>query len=111
MGRGARALRGTDDFRRLREEIGRRDTDIDEMKAELKDLRSSLTAADRHTADMQMRMVRLQTAFQLVSDELARTDPDNPVLKQARALIATAAMSDDDIFKAGLATLAGGVTR
>lgn len=101
----------TADFRRLREEIERRDTDMDEMKVELKDLRALLTAADRRSADMQMRMVRLQTAFQLVSDEMARTDPDNPVLKQARALIATAIMSDDDIFRAGLTTLATGATR
>lgn len=95
----------TADFRRLREEIERRDGDIDEMRTEMRAMRGEVAEAGRVAADMKLQMVRLQTAFRLVSSELARHDPDNPVLVQATSLIAAASMTDTDILRAGVASL------
>lgn len=97
-----------EDFRRLREEIARRDTDMDEMRAEMKAMRTKVDDAAQRAATMQLKVVRLQMAFQLVSGELGRRDPENDVLRQARDLIASAAMGDDDVLRTAIASLSTG---
>lgn len=97
-----------EDFRRLREEIARRDKDMDEMQADMKAMRAKVDDAAQRAAAMQLKVVQLQMAFQLVSGELGRKDPDNSVLKQARDLIASAAMGDEDVLRTAIASLSNG---
>jgi len=97
-----------EDFRRLREEIARHDGEMKDVKDTLAAMQERVDRAERTAGDMQLKMVHLQTAFELVSGELARHDPENKILKQARDLIARAATSDEEVFSAAIATLSKG---
>lgn len=50
--------------------------------------------AEARLNEVSMKMVTLTTAFTLAAGELARKDPDNQILKQAKALAGQAASDD-----------------
>ncbi len=75
--------------------------DLKDMNKRILDLEAKVDRANEAasiakdaTAVVQMQMVSMQAAFELVAGELARADPNNPTLKQARQLIAQAATRD-----------------
>lgn len=96
------------DFDRLRKEIDGYREDIASLRAEVKVSKDEAATAVRSSALIQLQMVTLQAAFHLVAGELHRSDPDNPVLKQARDLVGEAALTEKQIFDAGLRSLTQG---
>ena len=57
-------------------------------------LEQRLNQAVNEAHHAQLQMTTLNAAFQLVASELSRKEPDNPVLKQARELVASAPTTD-----------------
>jgi hypothetical protein len=75
--------------------FSKRKADIDGGLAQrVADLEARVDKAvtDAHVA--QMQVTTLNAAFQLVAGELHRQDPNNPTLKLAREMIASAATTD-----------------
>lgn len=76
-----------DDFARLRAEIA-------EAKAEAKEAAKKADDASKAVLRAQTQTAMLSAALSLVSAELERKDPGNPVIKQARDMVARAACED-----------------
>lgn len=81
--------------------IRQRRGDMEDFRTRISDLERRVDQANEaagiakdSATIVRMQMVSMQAAFELVAGELERADPDNPVLKQARRLIAQAATSD-----------------
>jgi hypothetical protein len=77
-----------------KDELTRINARLDKVEQENTRLRTSLASSDREINETKIKMISMRMAFQLVAGEIARADPDNPVLRQARDLIAQAAIDD-----------------
>jgi hypothetical protein len=73
---------------------GRR-SDMDDMLARVATLESKVEKATAVAVKAQMQMTYVTAALSMVSAELERKDPGNPVLKQARDLVAQATHEDE----------------
>jgi hypothetical protein len=58
-------------------------------------LRWLVTRMDRKIGQLEKRYASLRAAFQMVSMELARKDPTNPVLHEAQLLLLTDTVASD----------------
>lgn len=81
--------------------INQRKDDLDDMRARISELEKKVDKANEEAGlakdaanIIQMQMVSMQAAFELVAGELEKADPENKVLKQARRLLAQAATAD-----------------
>ena len=94
------------DFARLRAEIDGYRAEINELQKRVDTSTAAAAQAVASAHAIQLQMVTLQAAFHLVAGELSRSEPDNPVLKEARDLVGKIAMTEEEIFKVGLRSLA-----
>lgn len=68
--------------------------EVAELREEVKKCQSDTQAATERAHKYEMRLMTVANAFQMVTGELRKIDPDNPTLKQATDLVGLAITED-----------------
>lgn len=68
--------------------------EVAELRVEVKKCQAATEAATERAHKYEMRLMTVANAFQMVTGELRKIDPDNPTLKQATDLVGLAITED-----------------
>lgn len=68
--------------------------DMDAMRGDIRELRKMVTDAVTTAQAAETRSAILRSVVSMLTAEIQRTDPSNPVLRQAQSMIADASMGD-----------------
>lgn len=84
--------------------------DIESMRADIKELRALVTDAVQTANAAETRSAILRGVVSMLTAEVQRTDPNNPVLQQAQAMIRDASSGDHGVGR-GLQDIAAKVSK
>lgn len=80
-----------DDMAAWREQMR---ADMTDLKKRVEDAESEMSAANERSHKLEMRLMTVTNAFQMVAGELRRHDPDNSTLRQAVEMVGLAVTED-----------------
>lgn len=86
-----------DDMAEWRQEMRDR---ITALETDVRDAKAGMQAANERSHRLEIHLMTVTNAFQMVAGELRKHDPDNPVLKQAVDMVGLAVTEDFGLNRA-----------